>query len=90
MGDDAYYSFNDHGRGAASQRDSRFPFLPSQARQPTRTVSTRDQFRFSQHRSRGYDDVEDDGPFFNDKGIEFDSFGMQPGLPRTASLLTET
>jgi hypothetical protein len=76
MGDDAYYNFDDHSRGAVSQRDSRFPFLHSQARQPTRTISTRDHFRFSQHPARGYDDVEDDGPFSHDEGIEFDSFGM--------------
>jgi hypothetical protein len=76
MDDAAYYGFDDDGRGAFSQRDSRFPALQSQSRQPTRTRSNRDQFRFMQHSARGYDDVEDDGPSLHDDGIEFDSFGM--------------
>jgi hypothetical protein len=83
MANDAYYSFDDPGRGAASQRDSRFPFVHSQTMQPTRKVFARDQFRFSQNPAHGYDDVEDEG-------IEFDSFGMPPRLSRPVRFLTET
>jgi hypothetical protein len=75
---------DDHPHAAApTQRASRFSTSQSPFRQPPlRSVSTRDQFRFTQ---RGYDEVEDD------EAIEFDSFGMLTRVFRLCErgLLTE-
>jgi hypothetical protein len=74
--DDAYCSFEHRHREAGSERELHFPILQPQFRQSTRFVPTRDRYRATQYGNFGHDDVEDDGPFIQDEGIQFDSFGM--------------
>jgi hypothetical protein len=74
--DDAYRSFEHRRRETGSGQESRFPILQPQFTHPTRLAPTRDRYRSTQYGNFGHDDVEDDGPYIQDEGIEFDSFGM--------------
>jgi ATP-dependent DNA helicase HFM1/MER3 len=72
MDDEAYYRFGDRDRRGPSQ----FPILQPQFRQPARPVPTRDRYQAPQYQEATYDEVEDDGPYGRDDGLQFDSFGM--------------
>ena len=75
MGDEAYSRYEDRDRGRASHHESLFPFPQPHFNQTAKPVPTRDRYRTPQFGNPAYDDVEDDDPYGQDEGVQFDSFG---------------